>query len=189
LVYLDNTAPVITINQPTASQYPHNAMLTLDYSVSDGNGSGVASFTAKMDGALTLPDGHVLQSPPPPLPINLLTEMTLRSHTFSVTATDNLGNTGSNSVTFSIVVTPDSIKGDVNQFLAMGAIRNHGLANSLLAKLNSAAKARARGNCNGAANIYRTFVSELQAQSGKGVSTQAAAIMIADAQYLIAHCP
>jgi len=29
----------------------------------------------------------------------------------------------------------------------------------------------------------------VQAQSGKKVSAQAAAIMIADAQYLIAHCP
>jgi hypothetical protein len=189
LVYLDNTAPVSTINQPAGTQYPHNSILTLDYNVSDGSGSGVASFTAKMDGALTLPDGHVLQSPPPPPPINLLTEMTLGSHTFSVTATDNLGNTGSNSVTFSIVVTPDSIKGDVNQFFTMGAIRNKGLANSLLAKLNAAARARARGDCKGAANIYRAFINELQAQSGKGVSPQAAAIMIADAQYLIAHCP
>ena len=188
-VILDTTPPVISIAQPQATSYPHNAMLTLDYSVSDGNGSGVASFTANMDGALTLPDGHVLQGPPPPPPINLLTEMTLGSHTFSVTATDNVGNSGSNSVTFSIVVTPDSIKGDVNQFLGSGKIKNQGLANSLLAKLNAAAKARAAGNCATANNIYQAFINELQAQSGKGVDATAAAIMIADAQYLIAHCP
>lgn len=42
---------------------------------------------------------------------------------------------------------------------------------------------------NGVANIYRAFVSGLQAQSGKGGSAQAATIMIADAQYLITHCP
>ena len=30
--------------------------------------------------------------------------------------------------------------------------------------------------------------AELKAQSGKGVDAQAAAIMIADAQYVMAHC-
>jgi hypothetical protein len=43
--------------------------------------------------------------------------------------------------------------------------------------------------CATAANIYQAFINELQAQSGKGVSASAAAIMIADAQYLITHCP
>ena len=40
-----------------------------------------------------------------------------------------------------------------------------------------------------ASNIYRAFISGLQAQSGNHVDAVAAAIMIADAQYLIAHCP
>jgi hypothetical protein len=183
---LDNTPPVISIAQPQATSYPHSAVLTLDYSVDDGTGSGVQSFTPLIDNSTTLRDGTGLQSGQA---INLLTELTLGQHTFAINAVDNVGNAGSSSVTFTIIVTADSIKGDINQFLAMGAIRNTGLANSLLAELNSAAKARTRGNCNGAANIYRAFVNELQAQSGKGVSAQAAAIMIADAQYLIAHCP
>jgi hypothetical protein len=59
----------------------------------------------------------------------------------------------------------------------------------LLAKLNAAAAARARGNCATAAHIYQAFINELQAQSGKGIDAAAAAIMIADAQYLILHCP
>jgi FIMAH domain-containing protein len=115
--------------------------------------------------------------------------LTLGQHTFTINAVDNLGNTGSNSVTFTIVVTPDSIKGDVNQFLSGGKIKNSGEANSLLAKLNAAANARARGDCKSAANNYQAFINELQAQSGKGVDATAAAIMIADAQYLITHCP
>ncbi len=39
------------------------------------------------------------------------------------------------------------------------------------------------------ANIYQAFINEVSAQSGKGIDPTAAAIMIADAQYLIAHCP
>ena len=121
--------------------------------------------------------------------IALLTELALGPHVFSITATDRAGNSSSQSVTFQIIVTPDSIKDDVNQFLAAGEIRNNGLANSLLRKLDAAARARARGQCDTAANIYRAFINELQAQSGNGVDATAAAIMIADAEYLIAHCP
>jgi hypothetical protein len=102
---------------------------------------------------------------------------------------DNAGNADASSVTFTIIVTPDSIKDDVTQFLAAGKIKNNGEANSLLKKLDAAAKARAGGDCNSAANIYGAFINELNAQSGKGVDATAAAIMIADAQYLIAHCP
>jgi hypothetical protein len=184
---LDNTPPVINIAQPQATPaYPHCGVLTLSYTVDDGTGSGVASFTPTMDGATTLMGVLNLLSGQR---INLLTELILGTHTFAVNAVDNVGNAGSTSVTFTIIVTPDSIKCDVNQFLQSGAITNHGIANSLLAKLNDAAAARARGQCSTASNIYRAFINELQAQSGKHVDAAAAAIMIADAQYLIAHCP
>lgn len=185
-VTLDTTPPVATITQPTATQYPHNAILTLNFSVDDGAGSGVKSSAPKMDGSTTLQDGTTVANN---LAIHLLTQMTLGTHTFSVDSVDNLNNAGTQSVTFSIVVTPESIKGDVTQFLQAGAIKNNGEANSLLAKLDSAAAARARGQCSTAANLYRAFITELQAQSGKGVDPTAAQIMILDAQYLIAHCP
>jgi hypothetical protein len=186
LVYLDNTAPTITITRPAAIQYPHSTMLALDYSVVDGQGSGVASFTATMDGATALPDGHGLQSGPPA--INFLTEMTLGTHVFSISALDNVATARMLSVTFSIVVTAGSIKDDVKYFQSIGAITQDE-ATSLLQKLNAAAAQRAAGDCKSAGAIYQAFTDELRAQSGKKVSVQAAAIMIADAQYLIAHCP
>jgi hypothetical protein len=120
--------------------------------------------------------------------MNLLTELALGSHTFTIDAIDNLGNERSVSVTFTIIVTADSIEDDVNQFLASGDIKNAGLANSLLAKLNAAAAAEARGQCGTADNIYQAFIHEVQAQSGKGITATAASILIADAQYLIAQC-
>jgi len=64
-----------------------------------------------------------------------------------------------------------------------------GEANSLLAKLDAAAASRAGGRCGTASNQYSAFINELQAQAGKGVDATAAAIMIADAQYLIVNCP
>jgi hypothetical protein len=79
--------------------------------------------------------------------------------------------------TFTVVVTPDSINDDVNQFVAIGAIRKGGLA-----KLNAAASARAAGDCATANNHYLAFIKELQAQIGKGVDAAAVMIMITDAQ-------
>lgn len=178
--------PTITIVAPTtATQYLHSGTITLNYSAAD-TGCGVGSVTATMDGAATLPDGHSLATGQT---INLLTELTVGDHTFTVTAVDNVGGTNMASVTFTIIVTAASIETDVTEFLAAGAIKNNGEANSLFAKLNAAAAARARGQCSVAANDYQAFINELNAQSGKGVDANAAAIMIADAQYLITHCP
>lgn len=175
--------PAITIVQPAATQYLHSGVLTLDYSVAD-TGCGVATVTALLDG-LPMLAGHGLASGQA---IPLLTELSLGDHTFIVEATDNAGNPSTASVTFTIVVTPESIENDVEEFLALGAIRP-ALANSLLAKLAAAARARERGNCTAAGSIYGAFVNELEAQAGKGVDAAAAAIMIGDAEYLVAHCP
>ncbi len=152
--------------------------------VDDGNGSGVASITPTMDGATTLA-GHGLASGQA---INLLTEMTLGTHTFTVESADNVANSTAQSVTFTIIVTADSIIQDVNQFFAAGKITQD-KAHSLLAKLQAAEKARAAGDCASAAAIYQSFISEVQAQSGKHIDPTAASIMVADAQYLIVHCP
>jgi hypothetical protein len=78
---------------------------------------------------------------------------------------------------------------DVTQFLQDGSIKNAGLANSLTAKLNQAGDAQAAGDCSKAAHHYQVFIHRLQVQSGKGVDPDTAAIMIADAEYLIAQCP
>ena len=185
-VILDNTPPVATITQPTATQYVHSATLALGYTVSDGTGSGVQSSTPTMDGLAKLKDGTPVANN---LAIHLLTALSLGTHTFSVNSLDNVNNAGTQSVTFSVIVTSDSIKQDIKQFLQSGAIKNIGIAISLLAKLDVAGAARDRGRCSTAANLYRAFINELQAQSGKHVDPTAAQIMILDAQYLIAHCP
>jgi FIMAH domain len=184
-VTLDNSAPVITITSPTATEYPHSATLTLNYSATDGTGSGVASINGSLDGSSTLA-GHGLDSGQT---FSLLLELALGPHSFRVDSADHVTNASTKAVTFTIVVTAESIKQDVAIFVAAGKIWDPGLATALLSKLNSAAEARAKGNCNQAANIYESFINQLQAQSGVGVDPTAAAIMIADAQYLIAHCP
>ncbi|MGA2268316.1 MAG: hypothetical protein ABSH44_07590 [Bryobacteraceae bacterium] len=84
-------------------------------------------------------------------------------------------------------VTPQSIIGDMKFLQASGAITLN--TNSLLAKLNNALAERKSGKCGPAGNVYAAFIHEVMAQTGKGITSAAAAILIADAQYLEAHCP
>ena len=100
-----------------------------------------------------------------------------------------VNNAGTSSVTFTIIVTPQSIMDDVRQFFQSGAIRHFGLADELLDMLDEAAEDQARGRCSHAARRYREFIDEVQEQRSKDLDPAAAAILIADAQYLIAHCP
>jgi hypothetical protein len=187
-VYLDTTAPVTTITAPVAKQYLHSDTFTISYNVSDGTGSGVKSAVADIDGQTTLYDGTMQVTVANGLMVKLLTELTLGTHTFNVNSVDNVDNADTATVTFSIIVTAQSIKDEVRYFRSIGAITQDE-ATSLLQKLNAAAAYRARHDCKDSNATYRSFINELRAQSGKKVTAQAASILIADAQYLIAHCP
>jgi len=187
-VYLDATAPVATITEPVAKQYLHSDFFTINYSVTDGSGSGVKSAVPDIDGQTTLHDGTTTVTVANGLPVKLLTELTLGTHTFNVNSVDNVENADTATVTFSIIVTAQSIIAEVKYFRSIGAITQDE-ATSLLQKLNAAAAYRAKHDCKDANATYQAFINELRAQSGKKVTAQAAAIMIADAQYLIAHCP
>jgi len=188
MVDLDTTAPVTTITAPVAKQYLHSDTFIISYTVTDGNGSGVKSAVPDIDGQTTLYDGISQVTVANGLPVKLLTELTLGTHTFNVNSVDNVANADTATVTFSIIVTAQSIIAEVKYFRSIGAITQDE-ATSLIQKLNAAAAYRAKHNCKDANAIYRNFINELRAQTGKKVTAQAASILIADAQYLIAHCP
>jgi len=187
-VYLDTTAPVATIIAPVAKQYLHSDTFIISYSVTDGNGSGVKSAVPDIDGQTTLHDGTTTVTVANGLPVKLLTELTLGTHTFNLNSVDNVENADTATVTFSIIVTAQSIIAEVKYFRSIGAITQDE-ATSLLQKLNAAAAYRTKHDCKDANATYRNFINELRAQTGKKVTAQAASILIADAQYLIAHCP
>lgn len=195
VVRLDGTAPVVTgeitapnwgvlLNSPGVTQIEHSAVLTLNFSARDA-ASGLSSVTPRLDGAIVLA-GHGLQSGQT---IFLLTELSLGTHTFTVSAADNVQNIRNASVSFEIIATPSSIMNDVSLFRGAGNIRSQSLANSLLTRLNTAAAAIDSGSISAARDSYRAFINQLQTQSGIGVDSTAANIMIADAQYILAHLP
>jgi DNA-binding beta-propeller fold protein YncE len=77
----------------------------------------------------------------------------------------------------------------IDSFLQSGAIDNAGTANSLKAKLDDAQKKIDQGNIKAAENILQAFINEVEAQSGKHITTEVAEILITDARYVIEHLP
>lgn len=180
----ENKRPLVEVQQPMATTYVHSAVLTPNYTI-NGLDPMTTAITSAVDGEKTLPGNVTLETGQP---INLLTALPLGNHNFSVMVKDEANNPHMTVISFSVIATPASIIDDVGQFFEKGAIKNFTLENSLLAKLNKALEGRNSHRCSHAAGTYQEFIRELDAQSGLGVDADAAKIMRADAEYLIAHC-
>lgn len=165
---LDAIPPVATIVQPMATQYGHSDPLPLGYSVSDGSGSGVNSFTPKMDGATAQQFGASLDSGQT---LSLYSTQ-VGPHTFSVDSIDNVNNARTNSVTFTITVTFASLGKDVINLETLGCIDNIG--QSLTAKINAAQNLYGKGQIQTAINILAAAIYEVQAQAGKHIANTCA---------------
>lgn len=155
----------------------------LRYEAEDGSGSAVKATSATIDGQRSL-NGRSLANN---TPVDLLSQLSLGTHTFTVEATDHVGNRTTQSVTFAIIATSQSIIHDIALFVDRGDI-DAKRGTSLTVKLAAAAKSSAAGRCDTAANEYRAFIHEVEAQTDKGISRTASRVLIDDAQYLIANC-
>jgi hypothetical protein len=98
-------------------------------------------------------------------------------HTFSATATDNAGNVGNGSTSFTVVVTYDGLYA-LTQQLASRA------AQSLCTKLRNAEAAAARGQAGAAANMLNAFRNEVRAQTGKAITAADAAALLSFLEFL-----
>jgi hypothetical protein len=186
LLFNDTVAPVITTNSPIAAlSYLQPDFLSLDFSAVDGNGgttpslaapSGVSSIVARLDGVVVT-NGQKVD----------LHTLALGNHTLEVTATDYYGNFSTQSVPFSVIATVQSTKTSVNRLYNERAINDASIRNSLLDKLNTAQTYLNNGNTKAAINTLNAFISSVKAQSGKHITKVAANLLIADANYVIAH--
>jgi 2',3'-cyclic-nucleotide 2'-phosphodiesterase (5'-nucleotidase family) len=185
LLFGDTVAPVITINAPAAQNYMHPDFLTLDFSAVDGPDgttpsfaapSGVKNIQAILDG-MPVTNGQVIN----------LYALALGNHTLTVTAADFYGNNNTKSVTFSVAATIQSLKSSVNLFYQEGKIDSAGIRNSLLDKLNIAEAYLNQGNIKAAKNALAAFIKAVKAQKGIHITSDAASLLIADAQWVINH--
>jgi len=105
-----------------------------------------------------------------------------------------VNNTGATSVTFTIIVTTDSIKCGVTEFLSAGCVDSGGIANALTSKLSAAQAAINRGDIQTAINILTALKNQISAQAGNhiatsctigGVGINSATALLLDVQALI----
>ena len=176
LLFGDTENPVVTIDSPAAMSYLHSADVSVDFSATD-TPSGVLGITALVDGSMAVVDGQALD----------LHALTLGDHTLVVRAVDWYGNEGTTSVTFTITTSVDSLISSVEQLYESGDISKAGVANSLIAKLERVFANLDKGRTAAAMNGLAAFINEVTAQSGKAISPSAAALLIADAESLIAQ--
>jgi hypothetical protein len=93
-------------------------------------------------------------------------------NTYSATATDNAGNATTNTVSFAVSVSNVSLCSLTQQFVG-----NKGIANSLCVKLENAAKQAAAGETQPANNMLKAFIDEVEAQTGKALTVDKAAVL------------
>ena len=175
----DTTPPTITITEPIATDYLHSENLTISFTVVDLE-SGVASEAATLDGA-SVANGDTV----------VLYYLSLGEHTFTVTAIDNAGNTATETVTFNVIATVQSLQDLVELFFEAGYIdppqsrRRYGIPNSLLVKLYAAEAYIGEDEIDDAIGVLGAFMNHVKAQSGRHITEFAANILIADAQFVI----
>ena len=171
----DTTAPVITINVPEAKTYLNGDSITLDFFATDDI-AGVKSVTATLDGA-SVTNGQV---------IDLYTYLPGSTHTLVVTATDKAYNTSSESVTFTVGTSVQSMMSVLTSLYNDGEVSSADVYNGLMDKLQSAAKAK---KATTAINVLNAFINQVNAQKGKAITPEAADLLIANAEWAIAHMP
>jgi 2',3'-cyclic-nucleotide 2'-phosphodiesterase / 3'-nucleotidase / 5'-nucleotidase len=171
----DTTGPVITIDSPTAKAYYRWEGLTLDWTVTD-TPAGVAKVWADLDGT-EVTNGQVID----------LYTLNLGSHTLTVNALDKAGNSSSAAVTFTLEANLQSLMKAVDYFYANGKIDNAGVYNALMQKLDAIAASGRRDRQNAWANVLQAFINQVRDQSGEHITPDAAAVLIADAEWILAH--
>jgi hypothetical protein len=97
----------------------------------------------------------------------------LGTHTYSASARDWSGNTGSGSTSFDVIVTYPSLSSLTSEW-----VTKDGVTTGLLGMLNAAARAEARGNVKAEANILEEYRSLLLAQSGKSIAEESAQTLV-----------
>jgi len=167
---IDTTAPVVSIASPQTRDYVHSDRVSLSFSATDAPSGVAGAPSATLDGVTVTGDT-----------INLLT-LALGAHTLTVAAQDIAGNPSTQSVSFRVVATIDSLLASLDAFATQ---MNGSAYNTLRAKLTGARDALRRGSIVTARNKLEEVIDYCQRQSGQTISVVAAASLIADAQYVL----
>jgi len=152
--------------------------LPINFSAVDVGPAGLKDVWADLDG-VAVTSGQLID----------LFDLSLGDHTLTVYAMDKAYNKSSQSVTFTVIATVASMQSSLNRLYKEGQIDNAGIYKGLSQKLNAAQMLLNKGQKAAAINILEAFIKEVTAQSGNHIDEDAADMLIADAQWVIAHLP
>jgi hypothetical protein len=178
-VKVDTSAPEISVSSPEARSYLHSEILQLGIGArDDGSGLTPGDPLPELDG-VAVSDGQTIE----------LLSLPLGSHTLTVRAGDLAGNASAQSVRFEVIASIGSLTDAVQLMVSRGLIEGSNVERGLLSKLEQADGALARGKTRVATNKLHDFVDQVRSQDGKHMAPEAAALLLSDAEYVLATLP
>lgn len=172
---LDTTPPAVTYTEPALAQYATDQFASIAYTVDDGpQGSGVASDSVTFDGAAAA-NGQTLD----------MFFLDAGVHSIVVSATDNIGNTGTTERTFRVRATAASLLSNIDRARSLGLITNNGAYNGTTASLEAALQSHEAGRHSTEWNQLNAFINQLEAKRGNGIDAATADRFIGYARDLI----
>jgi hypothetical protein len=186
-INIDKTPPALIVNSPQNKTYLHSDIIKLVFSARDER-SGINYVSSTMDGSIQVSDGQVLE----------MLGLSFGEHEFTLISEDKAGNLNSRRVNFNVIATIESLEaltkrgsyGTFTMNTPSGSgiwITGNGIANSLMAKINSAKAKISSGQRIAAKSIIEAYINEVEAQSGKAITIEGAGILVAEATYVIEH--
>ena len=172
VVAIDTAPPAISVSSPTSADYLHTAALQLSFAATDATSGIDGSPTARLD-STSVTSGESVQ----------LLALTLGSHTLEVTSSDRAGSTSTQTLSFRVIATIDSLIAAVNTFAAQGSIASN-TAQRLISKLEDAKRALNRGNVTAARGDLNEFSDHVSAQQGKSIAASAAQVLLDDVAFV-----
>jgi 5'-nucleotidase / UDP-sugar diphosphatase len=171
----DLTPPTITIDSPLDNAtFLHSEKITLAFSAADVGAAGVKKVWAKLDDK-DVADGQIVD----------LLSLALGKHTLTVWAEDKAGNQSSQSVSFGINATVESLISTVSQLQKQGGIKSRIVAANLLFQLRYAKAYAARDWTKLAVLYLRVFTAQAKTLSRFLITEHARQLLIDDAAWAI----
>ena len=135
-------------------------------------------------GAFVIYTTPIATDPTPPVTVSCTpvsgSTFPIGTTTVTCTAKDGAGNTGTGTFTVTVTGGSGQITALATKVKGLSGVSSS-LKNSLTQKLDDASKLLSQGNITGACGKLKDFTTQVQSQSGKGLTTAQANDLLADA--------
>jgi hypothetical protein len=173
---VDTRKPEVTLSIAKPA-YTRVESFEVDFTAADpAPGSGLAQVVSRLD-AQDVHDADIID----------LLWFSNGTHTLRVTALDVAGWSTQRSGSFELTATLTSLRALILALLSRGEIDSEGTARGLLAKVDAASAATARGDRSAALNQLSALLNDVSAQAGKHLSARGAEVLTSDVRYVMAH--